>query len=276
MTCCTLKCDIPLDEKFWDQRWQSNDIGWDIGYAAPVLTELIDQIEDKNIAILIPGCGSAYEVDYLLEKGFKNITIIEISETIYHQLEEKYKGKNIKIIHGDFFDLNQAFDIILEQTFFCALAPYWRPRYVWKMFNLLNIRGKLQGVLFDKHFDTNPPFGGSKNEYFNLFSHAFQIKKMDLTSKSIEPRKNTELEISLTKNENVAVNLYQFEGMTCNGCRNEVTEKLMQIEGVLNVNISSDFREVLIVSKLTIELNKLQEAVSYEEHYKIISTYKNN
>jgi methyl halide transferase len=270
-SCCTLKCDIPIDEKFWDERWKTQDIGWDIGYPSPVLIDFIDKIEDKNTSILIPGCGSAYEAEYLIEKGFTNVSLIEISETIYQSLKQKFEGKNINIIHGDFFELNEKYDIILEQTFFCALAPYLRPRYVWKMHQLLNPNGKIQGLLFNKQFDNPPPFGGTEIEYRTLFSQAFELEKIFTTDKSIEPRKGTELEISMIKNENAIVRLYEFEGMTCNGCRNEVTEKLSKIEGVLNVNISSDFSEVLIVSEFEIDLKLLQEAVSYEEHYKVTS-----
>lgn len=272
-SCCSLKCDIPIDEKFWEDRWKTNDTGWDIGYPSPVLIDYIDSIKDKNTAILIPGCGSAYESEYLINNGFTNLTLLEISETIYLSLKEKFKTKNITIIHGDFFELDQKFDIILEQTFFCALAPYLRPRYVWNMHQLLNPNGRIQGLLFNIQFDKNPPFGGSELEYKTLFSHAFVLEKIEKSEKSIEPRKNTELEISFIKNETAIVNLYQFEGMTCNGCRNEVTEKLSKIEGVLNVNISSDFSEVLIVSNYEIDLKVLQKAVSYEEHY-LIKNYE--
>jgi methyl halide transferase len=271
-SCCTLKCDIPIDEVFWENRWLTKDTGWDIGYASPPLVDFIDRIENKNASILIPGCGNGYEAEYILSKGCTNLTLIEIAKNAVDILKEKFKGnKNIKIIHGDFFELNQKFDFILEQTFFCALTPYLRPRYVWKMFDLLNPDGKLQGLLFNKQFEKNPPFGGSEIEYRNLFHATFEIEKMQVAEKSIVSRAGTELEISLIKNINSTVNLYEFEGMTCNGCRNEVTEKLSKIDGVFNVNISSDFSEVLIVSEYEIDLKLLQDTVSYEEHYKIKS-----
>jgi copper chaperone CopZ len=67
------------------------------------------------------------------------------------------------------------------------------------------------------------------------------------------------------------VNLYSFEGITCTGCKNSVTEIYSKIDGVINVNMSSDFKEVLIVSDKEIDMKLLQELVSYEKDYKVIS-----
>jgi len=59
-----------LTAEFWDERWKSGQIGWDIGYASPPLVTYMDQYVNKNAAILIPGCGNAYEAEYLSQKGF--------------------------------------------------------------------------------------------------------------------------------------------------------------------------------------------------------------
>ena len=48
-----------------------------------------------------------------------------------------------------------------------------------------------------------------------------------------------------------------------------VTKKFEAIDGILNVSMSSDFAEVLIVSKNEIAVEELQNAISYDEKYKI-------
>jgi hypothetical protein len=45
----------------------------------------------------------------------------------------------------------------------------------------------------------------------------------------------------------------------------------LKTDGVINVNMSSDFKEVLIVSDKEIDMKLLQELVSYEKDYKVIS-----
>ena len=53
---------------------------------------------------------------------------------------------------------------------------------------------------------------------------------------------------------------------------NTVSNKFLEIDGVLNVSMNTDFSEIIIVSKSEIELKTLQEIVSYDEKYKIIES----
>ncbi|MEO6671253.1 MAG: methyltransferase domain-containing protein [Ferruginibacter sp.] len=185
-----------FDGKYWDERYIDHTTAWDIGKISPPLKEYIDQLKNKSIRVLIPGCGNAYEAEYLLEDGFTNITLVDISPTLVKSIQQKlkaYDGKQLRIICADFFDLNQEFDLIFEQTFFCALDPSLRISYVNKMHDLLKPTGKLIGVLFNRSFDGGPPFSGSKEEYEKLFSEKFEIKKMETCYNSIPQRQGTEL-----------------------------------------------------------------------------------
>lgn len=103
------------------------------------------------------------------------------------------------MIHNDFFKLQQKFQLILEQTFFCAIDPSLREKYAEKMYDLLRQDGKLVGLFFDRSFEENPPFGGSKEEYMNLFAPLFDIVNMQQAYNSIERRKGTELFVVLRK-----------------------------------------------------------------------------
>lgn len=188
-----------LDKDFWNSRYENGETGWDLGDASPPLKRYIDRLEHKDMAILIPGCGNAYEAEYLIRKGFNNITLIDLSETLTQQLKEKFNNnESIKIICGNFFDLEGQFDLILEQTFFCAIDPTLRPNYVVKSHSLLNSSGRLAGLLFNKYFEKEgPPFGGDKPEYIALFSKHFSIISMDTAPDSITPRAGNELFIEL-------------------------------------------------------------------------------
>lgn len=191
-----------LNENYWSSRYKNNDVAWDMGEVSPPLKEYFDQLTDKYITILIPGCGNAYEAEYLLQQGFKNITLIDISPLPVDKLKKNFSAflnKEIHIICGDFFTLNQTFDLIVEQTFFCAIYPSLRTDYANKMHELLNANGKLTGVFFNRTFDAGPPFSGSRTEYNLLFKNKFQIRTMDECFNSINPRKGSELFVILQK-----------------------------------------------------------------------------
>ncbi|KIA85675.1 methyltransferase domain-containing protein [Flavobacterium sp. AED] len=268
--CCVTSCEKPLDAAYWEAQYETKATGWDLGKISPPLQTYIDTIENKNIAILIPGCGNSYEAEYLLEQGFTNISVIDIAPTLVNVLKEKFKNNpNIQIILGDFFEHQGKYDLIIEQTFFCALPPTMRQKYVGKMHQLLADEGKLAGLLFNRTFEISPPFGGSKEEYETLFAAAFDFLKMDVCLNSIAPRANSELFFELKKNNKVSVNLYEFEGITCIGCMKSVTKKFAAIDGIVNVSMSSDFAEVLIVSKNEIPVTALQNAISYDEKYQV-------
>ncbi|MBO9561797.1 MAG: methyltransferase [Niastella sp.] len=188
--------DLPLDATYWNDRYQQHQTGWDVGQVSTPLKEYIDQLTNKDIAILIPGCGNSYEAEYLLQQGFNNITLIDISPLLTQQLTEKfsaYVGNQLRIITGDFFVPEGQYDLILEQTFFCALEPSLRGAYVSKMHSLLKPGGKLAGVLFDRAFEGGPPFGGSQEEYKELFAPLFNIQVLAPCYNSIKPRAGAEV-----------------------------------------------------------------------------------
>jgi SAM-dependent methyltransferase len=187
-----------IDELYWDSRYKQNKTGWDIGYPSEPIKCYIDQLTNKDIKILIPGCGNAYEAEYLIQQGFNNIHLVDISETLVEKLNQTFKNEiesgRIKITKNDFFELEESYDLIIEQTFFCALEPKLRNQYAKQMQKLLSKKGKLVGLLFNFVFeDEGPPFGGSINEYKNILGKYLKIKTFEDCYNSIKPRETKEL-----------------------------------------------------------------------------------
>ena len=184
-----------LNKDFWDAKYEQNKTGWDIGEISTPIKTYIDQISDKNLHILIPGAGNGHEVEYLFNNGFKNISVIDISKQPLDNLKARLpKANNINFIHSDFFDVDLKFDLIIEQTFFCALHPSKRAAYVDKMYDLLNVNGKIVGLLFDFELTSEgPPFGGSIIEYIQFFYAKINIKDFEKCYNSIKPRQCREL-----------------------------------------------------------------------------------
>lgn len=189
-----------LTKEYWNNRYENGNTGWDLRTISPPLKAYFDQLVDKNIAILIPGCGNAHEAAYLAEKGFTNITLIDIAPKIVAVLSVQFSGNPaIKVICGDFFNHQGQYYLIVEQTFFCAIDPILRVNYAQKMKELLTPQGKLIGLLFKVTFPNNPPFGGNKEEYAPLLASRFDIITLTDCYNSAQPRVGTELFFQVRK-----------------------------------------------------------------------------
>ncbi|RIJ41486.1 methyltransferase domain-containing protein [Pontibacter oryzae] len=185
--------------EYWQQRYQQNQTGWDVGSITPPLREYFDQLENRDLRILIPGCGNAYEAEYLFNQGFTNVYVADVAEAPLQNLAGRVPGfPKDHLLRQDFFSLSGHFDLIMEQTFFCALEPSLRPAYAKKCHELLQPKGKLMGLLFDTTFaKAGPPFGGNRDEYRTYFAPYFDFIHLDTATNSIPPRQGSELFILL-------------------------------------------------------------------------------
>lgn len=192
-----------LSADYWRERWSANQTGWDIGHPNHgLVAEVIKQFP-KSTKILIPGAGSGYEAEALWESGYLNTYVcdwapeaierLRTSEVLAKAIPNKEEAQ-ARLIVADFFALTDSYDLILEQTFFCAIDPSQRERYVAQAAHLLKPIGKWLGILFDCHFPTSgPPFGGDAAAYMELFSKHFEVRSLERFKESIKPRQGKEL-----------------------------------------------------------------------------------
>lgn len=177
-----------LDANYWQNRYQENQIQWDAGAITPPLKQYADQLTDRQIKILIPGCGQSYEAEYLHNKGFEQVYVADLAKLPLERLKERVPGFPADhLLHQDFFSISneKKFDLILEQTFFCALPPELRSAYASKTAALLRPGGKLVGVLFETTFEHVGPH--------------FSIQMYESCYNSLGPRQGKELFIILQK-----------------------------------------------------------------------------
>jgi len=188
-----------FDEQYWTERYDAGKDGWDLGCISPPIKEYIDQLINKDIKILIPGAGNSHEAEYIHNQGFTNLYVCDISNVPLDNLKERVTTFPIdNLIHGNFFEIQDKFDLVLEQTFFCALNPSLRQDYIEQMSKIIKPNGKLIGLLFSIEFDREgPPFGGVINNYKAMFSKKFDIRVITPCTNSIESRMGSELFINM-------------------------------------------------------------------------------
>lgn len=193
--------DRTLDADYWQNRYRRDETGWDMGHAAPPLAAYIETLEDRSLRVLVPGAGRAYELDLLWQRGFRQIFALDWAADAIDAVRKRLPDlPENQLIQADFFNHSGHYDLILENTFFCALDPALRSAYAEKMYDLLASGGHLVGLLFDTTFEkTGPPFGGNRDEYRKLFAPYFEIKTLEPASNSHPARAGREVFFQLCK-----------------------------------------------------------------------------
>ena len=189
-----------LNALFWNSRYERGETGWDMGCVSPPLKAYIDRLTNKELKILIPGAGNAWEAAYLWEQGFSHVWVCDFAPTAVQQFLQRCPDFPAnQVICGDFFTLTGSFNLILEQTFFCALSPSLREAYAVKMAQLLGETGTLAGVMFDAPKNSErPPFGGTAAAYRSLFERHFKTVTIEPCRNSIGPRSGQEVFVQIS------------------------------------------------------------------------------
>lgn len=186
---------MQLDRSYWEARYANAETGWDLGGPSTPLKEYIDGLKNKEARLLIPGAGRAYEAEYAHRSGFSNVFVLDLTSVPYEDLLARCPDfPRDHLLVGDVLDHHERYDVIIEQTCFCAIRPNLRPRYVERMHAMLNEGGELVGVLFDDPLNNDrPPYGGDRKEYLELFSEHFPTVSLAPCRNSIPPRAGREL-----------------------------------------------------------------------------------
>jgi SAM-dependent methyltransferase len=115
---------------FWEQRFAEGNTPWDRGESSPQLEKWIRSGLLKPCRILVPGCGSGYEVVELALAGFE-VTGLDYSDRAIARAHDNLKdaGVDATLVQADALAWrpDRPFDALYEQTCLCALYPdHWR------------------------------------------------------------------------------------------------------------------------------------------------------
>ena len=168
----------PTKPEFWNQRYDAARTPWDLGAVPPALTRYLAAHPGRGQRVLIPGCGSGYEVVAFADAGYV-VTAIDFSPPAVAQARANLgPALAARVVEGDFFACDFAdapFDLVYERTFLCALPPDLWPKIVARTAALLRPGGALAGIYFFGDKDDGPPFGLAPGEPESLFRGQFGL-----------------------------------------------------------------------------------------------------
>ncbi len=182
------KEQLVIKKKFWEEKYLSNNTPWDIGEPAPAFVKYFSRVmpwsDSTTLKIAVLGCGRGHDAFYVANLS-PNVEVhgFDYSESAINFCncqKEENKLKNIFFHTADFFDLpkdekwKSTFDIVLEHTSFCAIAPSHRKQYIETIKYLLRTGGKLIGLFLIRPLELGgPPFGCTKEEIGEFLKYDF-------------------------------------------------------------------------------------------------------
>lgn len=175
--------------QFWVKRWEKGAMPWDLGGIPPNLQSFLARIRTARARVLIPGCGSAYEVRAFHEAGHE-VTAIDFSGPAVVHAREVLGPLGDKVMHGDFFkqDLGRSrYHLIYERGFLCSLPPKRWPDYASRMADLLLPGGRLVGLFLYGHEPEPPPFPLTENMAASLLGGSFRLVNNELPAAESVP-----------------------------------------------------------------------------------------
>jgi SAM-dependent methyltransferase len=181
----------PNSPDFWDERFERRFMPWDQA-GVPSAFEAF-AARHRDAAVLIPGCGSAYEALWLARQG-NAVRAIDFSPSAVAAAREQLGEHADRVEQADFFAYHPPFapTWIYERAFLCALPIARRADYASQMAALLPQGGLLAGFYFFGATPKGPPFGIERTELDALLTPYFELVDDEPVNDSIAVFKGRE------------------------------------------------------------------------------------
>ena len=183
----------------WEQRYQTEDAPWDLGYPAPPFVNLLSSTEaPKTGRVAVLGCGGGSDALLFAEAGFE-VVGFDFAQGAIDRANARASDRKIdtiQFLQRDIFDLEtefpNSFDYVLEHTCFCAIDPELRSKYVQLVNTILKPQGQLIAIFYTHNKSGGPPFGVKPQEVLNYFESQFDRILFKPATDSIDRRKGDE------------------------------------------------------------------------------------
>ena len=161
--------------EFWDTRFRGGSTPWD---AAGVPLQLKTWIKGRAARrVLIPGCGSGYEVRLFAERG-DDVLAIDFSAAAVAAARKELGALARHVVQRDFFEFeSQPFDLVYERAFLCALPRRLWPQWAARVAELVRPDGELAGFFYLDDNERGPPFGVAPHALRGLRENAFELRE---------------------------------------------------------------------------------------------------
>ena len=176
----------------WNQRYVEGRTGWDLGGPPPALVRVI-AAQAPGRRVLVPGAGRGHDAIAWAEAGHQVVAIDFAPLAVAAARENAAaRGLVIEVREADIFalpgELAGSFDLVWEQTCFCAIPTERRGDYVQAMAAVLKPGGRIVALLWNHGRTGGPPFDVRREDVEGLFPPAFVVERIEAVPDSAAGR----------------------------------------------------------------------------------------
>ena len=191
-----------MEHNFWLDRWQTNQIGFHLPVAHPLLVKHLSALQlAKGARVFIPLCGKTLDIAWLLSQGYRlaGAELVEMAIVqLFNELGvppnittvgelKRYSAHNIDIFVGDIFELTAdmlgAVDASYDRAALVALPSEMRVRYTAHLKTITHRAPELLITFeYDQSLVPGPPFSVNAAEVKTHFADATLLERNDLAS----------------------------------------------------------------------------------------------
>ncbi len=189
-----------MEHNFWLDRWQTNQIGFHLADANPLLVKHFKALAlPAGSRIFIPLCGKTLDITWLLSQGYRVVgaELVEMAIVqLFDQLGvppimttagelKRYSAHNIDIFVGDVFnitaDMLGAVDATYDRAALVALPSEMRARYTTHLKTITQHAPELLITFeYDQALVQGPPFSVNAAEVKTHYGDATLLESNDL------------------------------------------------------------------------------------------------
>jgi SAM-dependent methyltransferase len=161
--------------EFWDTRYRGGVTPWDAHGVPP---QLLRWLKNRaKASVLVPGCGSGYEVRAFADHGHE-VLGIEYSDVAMEAAKSELGALAARVKKADFFAFETApFDLVYERAFLCALPRRTWPQWATRVAEVVRPGGDLAGFFYLDDNERGPPFGISEPRLSELLRPLFKLEE---------------------------------------------------------------------------------------------------
>lgn len=189
-----------MEADFWINKWQTNQIGFHLSDANPLLVKHFKKLSlPKGARVFIPLCGKSLDISWLLSQGHRvvgaelvELAIIQLFEELGVKPEVKELGKlkhysapQIDILVGNIFDINQEtlgeVNAVYDRAAIVALPEEIRKKYSSHLKTITkNAPQLLITFEYDQSLFSGPPFSVDAEEVQSHYEKSELLESHDL------------------------------------------------------------------------------------------------